>query len=250
MIGVDPLRVDIRIVADCREIRLEVGMLRLEGSQAAIEELLTFPLLLAAAPFAALLERAHPANLEGDRTIRCDPCGTTVASQAFLGEIGRIDREVSVLQEDITAVEAFTSFVEGAEPKIRQALTASLGSDLGVDATAEALAYGWEHWARIREMENPVGYLFVVGRNSARKVLRRRPVFYEPPSIAAPLVEPGLLDAVRALPERQRVTVMLLHCFEWTMPEVAELLGVKKTTVQNHAERAMARLRKTLGVEQ
>lgn len=154
-----------------------------------------------------------------------------------------------MLQNEATTLETFTSFVADAEPRIRQALTAALGSELGVEATAEALAYGWEHWGRVSEMDNPVGYLFVVGRNSARRVFRTRPVFYEPPSVAVPLVEPGLIDAMRALPERQRVTVMLLHCFEWTMEEVADLLGVKKTTVQNHAERAMARLRETLGVE-
>ena len=54
--------------------------------------------------------------------------------------------------------------------------------------------------------------------------------------------------ALANLPERQRVVVMLLHSFEWTMSEVAELLGVSKSTVQNHAERAMARLRRKLGV--
>lgn len=154
-----------------------------------------------------------------------------------------------VLQEETTALETFTSFVEEAEPRIRQALTAVLGSELGTEATAEALAHGWEHWDRVRAMDNPVGYLFVVGRNSARRVFRRRPVFHEPPAEASPMVEPGLVAAMRALPERQRVTVMLLYCFEWTMPEVADLLGLKKTTVQNHAERAMARLRSTLGVE-
>ena len=154
-----------------------------------------------------------------------------------------------MLQEEATHLETFTSFARDAEPRIRHALTAALGSELGVEATAEALAHGWEHWSRVSGMDNPVGYLFVVGRNRARRAFRRRPVFHEPPTETLPMVEPGLADALRSLPERQRITVMLLHCFEWTMPEVAELLGVKKTTVQNHAERGMARLRRQLGVE-
>ena len=33
------------------------------------------------------------------------------------------------------------------------------------------------------------------------------------------------------------------------MSEVAELLGTAKTTVQNHAERGLARLRSDLGVD-
>ena len=154
-----------------------------------------------------------------------------------------------MLQDEASDLATFTIFVRDAEPRLRQALTATLGSQLAVDATADALVYGWEHWARVRTMDNPVGYLYVIGRNRARRVLRQRPVLYEPPRTSAPMVEPGLVDAVRSLPDRQRITVMLLHCFEWTMPEVAELLGVKKTTIQNHAERGMARLRRALGVD-
>jgi hypothetical protein len=29
----------------------------------------------------------------------------------------------------------------------------------GRDAAADALAYGWEHWERIKDMKNPIGYL-------------------------------------------------------------------------------------------
>ena len=55
--------------------------------------------------------------------------------------------------------ETFDEFVERAEPRLREALTAALGSDAGREATADALAYGWEHWSRIGGMENPAGYL-------------------------------------------------------------------------------------------
>jgi RNA polymerase sigma-70 factor (ECF subfamily) len=64
----------------------------------------------------------------------------------------------------------------------------------------------------------------------------------------APWVEPELSTALAALPEQQRVVVMLLHCFEWSMSEVAELLQVSKSTVQTHAERGMAQLRERMGV--
>jgi len=163
------------------------------------------------------------------------------------GEIGA--GKVEVLQSEATTGGAFTSFVEEAEPRIRQALTAALGSELAVEATADALAYGWEHWDRVKEMENPIGFLYVLGRNAGRRMFRRRPVLYEPPVEMIPNVEPGLVAAIAALPERQRVTVMMLFCFEWTMSEVADVLGLKKTTVQNHAERALVKLRRSLGVE-
>ena len=41
----------------------------------------------------------------------------------------------------------------------------------------------------------------------------------------------------------------LIYGYGWTMSEVAELLGTAKTTVQKHAERGLAKLRTTLGVE-
>ncbi len=147
-------------------------------------------------------------------------------------------------------VDTFDLFVEGVEPRLREALSACLGSDRGREATAETLAYAWEHWERLRKMENPAGYLFVLGRDRARKAARSRTVVLlpvEPTRI--PWVEPGLPRAIAGLPERQRVVVMLLYCFEWTMGEVATLLEVSKSTVQKHAERGLARLRTEMGVE-
>ena len=50
------------------------------------------------------------------------------------------------------------------------------------------------------------------------------------------------------LSDRERIAVMLVNGFEWSLAEVAELLGVSKSTVQTHAERGMAKLRAGMGV--
>lgn len=145
--------------------------------------------------------------------------------------------------------ETFDEFVERAEPRLREALTATLGSEAGRDATADALAYGWEHWSRVSGMENPAGYLYTVGRNNYRRSFRRRKtVLMEVDPERTPWVEPDLPDALAALPDQQRIVVVLLHCFEWTMSEVAELLEVSKSTVQSHAARGITRLRSRMGV--
>jgi RNA polymerase sigma factor (sigma-70 family) len=60
------------------------------------------------------------------------------------------------------------------------------------------------------------------------------------------MFEPGLAPALRALTARQRSAVVLVHGFGWSMREVAELTGTKVTTVQNHLERGLAKLRRTL----
>jgi DNA-directed RNA polymerase specialized sigma24 family protein len=103
-------------------------------------------------------------------------------------------------------------------------------------------------------MENPVGYLYVVGRNRARRIVKRSrstTVRYPLPSgDGPPAFEPALAGALAALSERERSVVLLLHGFQWTMSEVAETLDLSKSTVQSYAERALAKLRSGLGVGQ
>jgi hypothetical protein len=52
---------------------------------------------------------------------------------------------------------SYTDFVREAEPRLRRALCVAFGRELGLEATAEALAWGWEHWDRMRKMHNPTG---------------------------------------------------------------------------------------------
>lgn len=149
-----------------------------------------------------------------------------------------------------TEVGTFEVWARAAEPKLRHALTATFGVEAGQEAAADALAHAWEHWVTVRLKDNPVGYVYGVGRNKARRGLRRRRVaFPDVPSQRLPEVEPRLPAAVGRLSERQRIVVGLLYGYDWTMSEVAELLGIEKTTVQNHAERGLAALRKAIGVE-
>ena len=146
-------------------------------------------------------------------------------------------------------VDSFTEWAALVEPRLRHALTASFGPQFGKEATADALAHAWEHWGEFSAKDNPLGYVYGVGRNMARRSARRRPVFLPVDNQRLPNVEPGLPAAIASLPERQRVVITLVYGYEWTLSEVAELLGTAKTTVQNHAERGLARLRKSLGVE-
>ena len=150
---------------------------------------------------------------------------------------------------DDTASETFSGFVEEHEMSLRHALTARFGLEVGREAAAEALGYAWEHWERVQIMESPVGYLYAVGSDRGRRMLKpRRVVFPDVPSDRAPWVEPGLSKAVARLSPRQRTVVVLLYCFEWTQREVAEVLGLSKSSVQRHAERGLASLRRKLGV--
>ena len=144
----------------------------------------------------------------------------------------------------------FDTFVKEVEPVLRRALTGCMPADQVHDGLAEAFAYAWANWDRVRAMDNPVGYLYSVGRQRGRRSLgRERPVFYPVPTSTLPWVEPKLPAAMSALPERQRVVVVLVYCFEWTLSEVADLLGLSKSTIQNHNERGLRTLQASLGAD-
>lgn len=143
----------------------------------------------------------------------------------------------------------FDLFVRDTERRLSFALAAAYGPELGAEATAEALAYAWEHWERISQMTNPLGYLFRVGQSKARRYWWRRPPFAPlPPSSPDQWVEPALPEGLSRLSRNQRVAVVLIEGFEWTQREVASLLGVSRSTVQKHYERGLDRLRQILEV--
>jgi DNA-directed RNA polymerase specialized sigma24 family protein len=138
----------------------------------------------------------------------------------------------------------FECFVHDVEPRLRRALVAAYGSQRGREATAEALSWAWENWDRVRAMTYPHRYLFRVGRSRTRA--RRQPVVFDVNTAREPSVEPGLGPALARLSERQRIAVVLVHGFGWTHREVAELTGSRPTTVQNHLERGLRKLRTDL----
>lgn len=153
------------------------------------------------------------------------------------------------MPEDLK-VDEFTTFVESVEPRLRRALTAVFGPDAGREATAEALVYAWKNWNRVGAMDNPAGYLYRVGRDRGRAFVKGKgPVGLDRAAERLPWVEPELPAALEALPERQRVVAVLVHGYQWSLREVAEMLGISKGTAQTHERRALARLRKRLGVK-
>ena len=142
----------------------------------------------------------------------------------------------------------FEHFVAEAGPRLGRALAALYGFEDGRDATAEALAYAWENWHRLQHIANLPGYLFRVGQTRGRR--RRQPVasLFDIGECGDYNFEPGLPRALAALTQRQRLAVVLVHGYGYTLREVAELTGVRPTTVQNHLSRGLSRLRSLLGV--
>ncbi len=146
----------------------------------------------------------------------------------------------------------FERFVAEVEPRVRRALVSGFGAVVGRQAAADALGWAWQNWERVSEIENPIGYLYQVGRTLAvRSVARDVPVAEPNPAVSWPhdSFEPGLAPAIARLSEAQRCAVVLVVGFGYTLREAAEVLGVTASTVHRDSERALARLRSELEVE-
>ncbi len=142
----------------------------------------------------------------------------------------------------------FTAFVNDVEPRLSFALAAAFGVEVGAESAADALAYGWENWSEVKDMDNPAGYLYRVGQTAARRHRKRGPLFPPIDHHVLPEVEPALPQALSRLSEAQRTAVVLVYVLEWTEREAAELLGVDRSTVRRHRDRGLAKLRAALEV--
>lgn len=131
------------------------------------------------------------------------------------------------------------------------------------DAVDEALVRALERWQHVATLDSPAGWTYVVALNVARRTLRR--AGFESDRLegggvdwagaggtdvrADPVAEAvtsgaSLLRLVAELPERQRAVVSLRHELDLTEREIAERLGIARSTVSStlrDAHRALAR---------
>lgn len=141
----------------------------------------------------------------------------------------------------------YEDLAESARPKLERALVGAVGFDRAQEGAAEALAWAWENFEQVETMENPIGYLYRVARSAVRIRRRERIRFLIEERSRIPDVEPGLLPALKGLPEKQRVAVWLVHACGWRQVEVAEALDISPSAVSTHVKRALDALRKELG---
>ena len=116
-------------------------------------------------------------------------------------------------------------------------------------------------WRSLRDPDKALAYLRQTVVNRSRSALRHRGVVeryvarQQPAlSLADPADAPALvrdrrdvvLDALRALPARQREVLVLRHYLELSETEIAETLGISRGSVKAHASRGGAALRALL----
>jgi RNA polymerase sigma factor (sigma-70 family) len=146
-----------------------------------------------------------------------------------------------------SADEEFDVFVAHVQPQLVRALAGRLPADAVGDAVAEALAYAWEHRGRVLPMTNPGGYLYRVAQSRSRR--RKQGLLPWRSDETIPDIEPGLPAALAALSPKQAEAIWLVHAAGMTHVEAGDAMGISGSTVANHLERGMARLRNELGVD-
>jgi DNA-directed RNA polymerase specialized sigma24 family protein len=138
----------------------------------------------------------------------------------------------------------YEAFYRDALPRLLRAYAGQLGMDGAPDAAAEALAYAWAHWDRVRSMGNPIGYVYRAGLSG----VRQRRSGYSPERVAdLPEIEPKLTIALTALSPNQRSCVWLVHGCGWSYQDAAEALDLSVSAVGTHVSRALQQLRRQLG---
>jgi RNA polymerase sigma-70 factor (sigma-E family) len=121
------------------------------------------------------------------------------------------------------------------------------------EVTQEAFTRACRHWRRVRTLDRPVAWVYVVATNEARRTWRRE---QRAESVAAPVDTRTTDDAtgplataldVRAalaqLTNRQRATVVLRYVADLPIAATAEVMGCAPGTVKATLHQALARMR-------
>jgi RNA polymerase sigma factor (sigma-70 family) len=146
----------------------------------------------------------------------------------------------------------FDEFYESYFDRVARALVlAGADRDLARDATQEAFARALRRWRKVREMDRPDGWVYVVAMNQLRDHWRRS----ERRRDRAASIDDGATDntggvatrlsvreAIATLPPRQREAVVLRYLADLPLADVAEAMGCALGTVKatlHHAMQAM-----------
>ncbi|MEJ2240436.1 MAG: hypothetical protein P8X82_19265 [Gemmatimonadales bacterium] len=96
-------------------------------------------------------------------------------------------------------VDSFGEFFAEVEPRLRHALAARYGPEVGRESAADAFEYAWSHWGRVGSMKYPLAYLFRVGQSAAKRYRKRLSVKDRLLEDPQPWFEPALTPALSRL---------------------------------------------------
>lgn len=152
----------------------------------------------------------------------------------------------------------FVDFVHASWHRLYRTAYLLLGDHgLAEDLTQTALAKTYVAWSRVRDREATLTYARTTLVNTSTSWFRRRSWRNELPRehVADDLLahtpdpsdRPALMDALAALPPRQRAVIVLRFYDDLSVAQTADALGCSTGTVKSQTSVALARLRRALG---
>jgi len=158
---------------------------------------------------------------------------------------------------DETGCTDFEPWYRREYPKVLATLMLVVGDgDLGREATDEAFARALARWRSVGRMASPAGWTYQVALNLVRRSARRAATerrllrLSRPDGSAVPGPAVELWEVVRELPRRQREVVVLRHLLDLHEREIAEVLGIRRSSVSRSLAAAHRTLRGWLSDEE
>jgi RNA polymerase sigma factor (sigma-70 family) len=155
--------------------------------------------------------------------------------------------------DTVQTILPFEEFYRDQRAPIGRALALTLGdTQLASEAVDEAMARAYQRWSRVQALDNPGGWVYRVGLNWSRSILRRAlrpaPVWVTTDSIVAERggLDPAIDRALAQLPIEQRAVVVCRLLIGYSEAQTAAALGVRPGTVKSRLARATARLQSLL----
>jgi RNA polymerase sigma-70 factor (ECF subfamily) len=152
---------------------------------------------------------------------------------------------------------SFEDFFDAHHERLLRAMYLATGDRHEADDLAqEAMVRVYERWDRVRQLDDPVGYLYRTALNLRRSRLRRLAIAARRllPGGPKPETDPvqsaderdALRRALAALPEGQREAVVLVEWLGMTDADAGAVLGISPGAVRVRLTRARAALRPIL----
>lgn len=157
---------------------------------------------------------------------------------------------------DVTDRESFEEFFGRTRDRaLRSTIAATGGEHDAEDAVAEAFARAYSQWDDLAHHPAPEAWVMRTAINLLRDRHRRRLHAVSKQTLihrresgedVIELIDPSILDAVKALPPRQREVLALRVLMDLSAETTATVLGISIGSVGTHLHRALAALRPTL----
>lgn len=197
-----------------------------------------------------MTERTSAEPIEPDRGVpdvdfTMDTAAGTATDLIFVGP----GETVQVTTQVMLHYPSFEDFYRTSRTTIGRALAMTLrDTSLAAEAIDEAMARAFQRWPHVSQLDNPGGWVYRVGLNWSRSVIRHltrpAPVWVAAAgSSPAPSVQDPLVDeALATLTVDQRAVVVCRLLLNLSEAHTAEALGIRPGTVKSRLHRALERL--------